>query len=131
MEIKESIKKYFESLSNGDYEKLMKLFDSDSVVFSPLYGKISAKDFYRQLIDDSEENSSVVLLHAFVDEKTKKGAGNFRYDWTLKNGSNSSFEGVDLFEFNKDRKIKQVKIIYDTFGIREGFYKMKGKKEVA
>jgi murein tripeptide amidase MpaA len=33
------------------------------------------------------------------------------YNWILKNGKKSSFEGVDLFEFDKTGKIKQVKII--------------------
>jgi len=124
-EIKEIIKKYFECLSNGDYENLMNLFDSKAMVNSPLYGKVNAKEFYKQLIADSNENSEVILLHAFVDESAKKGAGNFKYDWTLKDGNASSFEGVDVFEFNDDGKIKQVKIIYDTFGTREGFDKMK------
>ena len=127
--MKEIINKYFEYLSKGDYSNLIKLFDSKAVVFSPLYGKKLAKDFYKELIEDSDNSSNVELIKAFTDNSERKGAGNFRYSWTLKDGTESFFEGVDLFEFNSDGKIKQVKIIYDTYGTREGFEKMKGVKK--
>ncbi|MCK4553053.1 nuclear transport factor 2 family protein [Candidatus Pacearchaeota archaeon] len=125
----EIIKKYFENLSNGDYESLIQLFDSEAVVFSPLYGKMLAKDFYKKLLEDSDGKSNVELIKSFVDKDALKGAGNFRYNWTLKDGTQSSFEGVDLFEFNENGKIKQIKIIYDTFGTRENFNKIKENKE--
>ncbi|MFH1585782.1 MAG: nuclear transport factor 2 family protein [archaeon] len=125
MEIEESIKSYFENLSNGDYDKLIELFDSEAIVFSPLYGKKLAKEFYKELLEDSGEGSKVELFQAFVEDGSGKGAGNFKYSWILKDGSGSSFEGVDLFEFNDKGKITQVKIIYDTYGTREGFNKMK------
>ncbi len=128
--MEETIKKYFEYLSEGNYESLMDLFDSEAIVFSPLYGKRLAKEFYKELIEDSSEDSSVELVHAFVDDEAKKGAGNFEYSWTLKDGTKSSFEGVDLFEFNEEGKIKQIKIIYDTYGTREGFEKMKGGRKI-
>ncbi len=130
MEIKRLIKEYFENLSKGNYEKLMELFDGEAVVFSPLYGKKLAKDFYKELLEDSGKESKVELIQAFVSADNNKGAGNFRYEWTLKDSAKSSFEGVDLFEFNEDKKITQVKIIYDTFGTREGFNKLKEKEIV-
>ena len=58
--VDEIIKKYFESLSKGDYETLMDLFKDGAIVFSPLYGKKLAKDFYRELIDDSDEDSNTL-----------------------------------------------------------------------
>ncbi len=119
----EIIKKYFESLSNGDYKSLINLFEDEAVVFSPLYGKRLAKGFYKELIEDSDENSKVDLITGFV--KDNKGAGHFKYSWILKNKKKSSFEGVDLFEFNEKGKIKQIKIIYDTYEIRENFEEMK------
>lgn len=56
-------------------------------------------------------------------------SGYFEYSWVLKNKKKSSFEGVDLFEFNEKGKIKQIKIIYDTYGTRENFEEMKEDKE--
>ena len=123
----EIIKKYFENLSNGDYESLIQLFDSEAVVFSPLYGKLLAREFYKKLIGDSNKDSKVDLITAFV--KDNKGAGHFEYAWILKNGKKSFFQGVDLFEFDKKGKIKQIKIIYDTYGTRENFNKMKENKK--
>ncbi len=122
----EIIKKYFENLSNGNYGALMNLFGDESIVFSPLYGKKPAKEFYKELIEDSDKNSEVKLITAFVNEN--KGAGHFEYSWILKNGKKSSFQGVDLFKFDDEEKIVEVKIIYDTYGTRENFEKMKNKK---
>ncbi len=119
----ETIKKYFENLSNGNYESLIELFDNEAIVFSPLYGKRSAKEFYKELIEDSDESSEVKLLVTFSDGD--KGAGHFEYSWVLKNGDKSSFQGVDLFKFNDQGKIVEIRIIYDTYGTRENFEKMK------
>ena len=122
---KEVIKKYFENLSKGNYKKLINLFSERAIVYSPLYGKKEATGFYKELIEDSNESSKVELIESFVNKDILTGAGNFKYSWTLKNGKNCSFEGVDLFKFNKDGKIVQVKIIYDTSCIRNDFEKMK------
>ena len=119
------IKEYFTNLSNGNYEELIKLFSEDCVVYSPLYGKRDVKSFYRELIDDSDEDSKVELVESFVNVENLTGAGNFKYSWILKNGKSDSFEGVDLFKFQEDGKIIQVKIIYDTSGVRSDFEEMK------
>lgn len=124
MEEKEIIKTYFETLEQGDYEKLMELFDDKAIAKSPLYGKLSVKKFYKKLLEDTG-NSKIDLLHIFVNKEKNNGAGHFRYNWILKDNSNSSFEGVDVFNFNNKGKIQQITIIYDTYGTRESFNKMK------
>lgn len=43
------IKEYLNSLQSGDYERLLSVFDENAVVFSPLYGKLSAKQFFLDL----------------------------------------------------------------------------------
>jgi len=124
MEIKKTIINYFKNLENGNYNSLMKLFDNQAIVLSPLYGKRDAKSFYKELIEDSLK-SKIRVVQIFVNENALSGAGNFIYEWVIKSGAKSSFEGVDLFEFNKEGKIKQVRIIYDTKGTRESFERMK------
>jgi len=122
--MEETIKKYFKNLEDGNYVDLMELFDDDAIVFSPLYGKRDARSFYKELIEDSSE-SKIKVVQIFINKENLSGAGNFIYKWTIKSGAKSSFEGVDLFKFNKKGKIKQVKIIYDTKGTRESFEEMK------
>jgi hypothetical protein len=123
------ISEYFENLSNGNYNALIALFKDGATVNSPLYGKTKAVKFYKELLDDSDKKSSVKLLNAFVRGNNKNvGAGQFEYAWTLKNGKQSNFMGVDVFRFSNN-KISEVTIIYDTYGTRENFNKLKENKK--
>lgn len=124
MEIEKTVKAYLKALEIGSYENVMKLFTKDAMVFSPLYGKIKAIDFYRELFKDTSE-SKITLLNIFKSDNKSVGAGHFRYGWVLKDGTTTSFECVDVFQFDCDGKIKQLTIIYDTSKIRPSFEKMK------
>jgi len=118
------IKKYLEALEKGNYENMMKLFSDGAVIISPLYGEIKAADFYKELFKDTSK-SKITLLNIFKSDNKSIGAGHFRYDWILKDGTPTSFECVDIFEFSDNGKIKKLSIIYDTSNIRQSFKKMK------
>jgi len=118
------IKDYLKALEIGSYEQMMKLFTDDAIVLSPLYGKIEAMEFYKDLFNDTS-NSKITLMNILHGEKENTSAGHFRYDWILKNGTPTSFECVDVFIFSNDNKIKQLTIIYDTARIRPSFENMK------
>lgn len=118
MDIERAIKLYLEALEEGNYEKIIKLFTGDATIFSPLYGKIKAKDFYRKLFKDTVK-SKITLLNVFRGDNKFVGAGHFYYDWILKGGTSTSFECVDVLRFAGDGKIKQLTIIYDTHKTRQ------------
>lgn len=118
------IKKYLHALEIGSYEHIISLFAKNAIIFSPLYGKIKAETFYEELMKDTSK-SRIKLLHIFKSNKKAVWAGYFRYEWKLKNGKETSFECVDVFMFDKQQKIKQLKIIYDTTTIRREFQEMK------
>ena len=122
--MEKSIKEYLKALEIGNYEAMMKLFTDDAVVHSPLYGEIKAVDFYRDLFNDTSK-STITLLNIFKSGNPNIGAGHFRYDWVLKDGTPTSFECVDVFQFAEDGKIKELTIIYDTSKIRPSFEEMK------
>jgi ketosteroid isomerase-like protein len=124
MQIEKTIKEYLKALEVGSYKNMINLFVKDAVIFSPLYGKIKAIDFYRELFKDTSE-SKITLLNIFKSDNKLVGAGHFRYDWKLKDGTPTSFECVDTFQFAENGKIKQLTIIYDTAKIRPSFEKMK------
>lgn len=132
MDIKRAIKPYLEALEEGNYEKITKLFTDDATILSPLYGKIKAKDFYRKLFKDTAK-SKITLLNVFRGDDKSVGAGHFCYDWTLKGGTSTSFECVDVFRFAADGKIKQLTIIYDAHKTRrslgDDFIKPKVQRE--
>ncbi|MBI3273634.1 MAG: nuclear transport factor 2 family protein [Candidatus Colwellbacteria bacterium] len=124
MGLKETIKKYLSALEKSDYENLISLFALNATVHSPLYGEVEAKKFYKNLFKNT--NKSVISLKdIFMSEDNLKGAVNFLYDWTLSDGSQVSFDCVDIFKFNSDGKIQELTIIYDTSQTRPKFDKLK------
>ena len=117
------IKKYFKSLEIGELSETLRLFSDDAVVISPLYGRLSAKEFYSALFQDTSA-STLTVLHILKNDKEKVMAGHFKYEWEMKNGKVVSFEGVDIFEMDETEKIKQLTIIYDTQATRTAFEKL-------
>ncbi len=116
------IKQYLRCLEVGDSKRMLDLFTKDAIINSPLYGKIKASKFYPDLFKDTQK-SKITLLD--ILQSKKLAAGFFRYDWVLKNGTPTSFLCVDVFSFDKNLKIKELTIIYDTAKIRSSFNKMK------
>lgn len=124
MKIKEIIEKYLKGLEEGSYDNIINLFSSEAVINSPLYGKVKATNFYKELFKDTS-NSKITLLNIFKGENPHIAAGHFRYDWILKDGTKTTFECVDIFRFNENEKITELTIIYDTSKIRNPFEEMK------
>jgi len=119
------IKKYLVGLENANYQSIIQLFEENAMVKSPLYGIISAKEFYKGLFNDTSQ-SKITLLNVFLNTVNPSvGAGHFRYDWIMKDGNETSFECVDVFTLADCDKIKELTIIYDTFGIRDVFTNLK------
>jgi len=117
MEIEKTLKLYLKALEKGSYEDIIKLFTENAMVNSPLYGKIKASEFYKELFKDTAK-SKINLLNIFTDKNL--GAAHFLYEWVFKDGTPTSFECVDIFKFS-DGKIKHLTIIYDTYKTRQSF----------
>ena len=119
-------KNYLETLNSGDLESLLSLFDRGAIVDSPLYGEMSATDFYSDLFKDTS-NSETKLLDVFESVNSAPTIIlHFNYKWTLKNKQVVEFECVDVIELTDEKdKIKKLKIIYDTHPIRNDFEKLK------
>ena len=120
------VKRYLDALQSGNAEEILSVFEEDGVVVSPLYGKMSAKQFYTDLSEDTNE-SKITLLNTFQSfENEDICAGHFKYDWTMKDGSQVTFECVDVFKVSPNNKFQQLTIIYDTYGtVRDSFDKLK------
>ncbi len=117
---------YLDVLEEGDYKKIKKLFARKAIVVSPLYGKQSAKKFYKELFKDTND-STIQCINIFYGLKSLSAAALFRYDWILKNGKEVSFLCTDVFEFTPAGKIKKLTIIYDTKQTKKQFKKLKKK----
>ena len=115
--IKEKIIDYLRALEQADYAQLIRLFHPDANVFSPLYGKQSPQIFYRQLLEDTRQ-SKIEILDFYQGQHPQNWGVNFLYHWTLENGTTTTFDCVDLFEFNGAGEIISLRIIYDTQNTR-------------
>lgn len=125
MKRKRFIKSYLNGLVKGDHTELLKLFKDNATVSSPVYGKMPATDFYRQLFEDTAR-SKILLRDIFANVSNPDNyAAHFIYDWTLNNGEHVSFSCVDMFQFEKgSNKIKHITIIYDASLTKDAFAKM-------
>lgn len=115
------IEKYFYNLEIRSYNELISLFKAGAIIHSPLYGQILASKFYIDLFKDTN-NSKITLQNILISENNANiAAAHFIYVWTLKNNETVKFECVDIFEFSNDNQIVSLKIIYDTYPIRNIF----------
>ena len=114
MTIKKEIAiKYLDYLDKGEIENIIKLFNENGVVDSPIYGIMKANEFYHKLKNDTS-NSELHLKGIFEDNDSNKLALYFGYTWTLKNKEEVEFDVVDVIEFDSLNRINKLKIIYDT-----------------
>ncbi|MEO5891861.1 MAG: nuclear transport factor 2 family protein [Ferruginibacter sp.] len=119
--MKNIIQQYLQALESGDEEKITRLFADNAIVYSPLYGEVQANHFFKGLFADTSR-SEITLLNTFSSlDNPETCAAQFRYDWTLKNGTETNFDCVDIFQFDDQDKIKSLTIIYDTYKIRGKF----------
>jgi len=118
MNKKDIAKEYINHLEKGSINQVIKLFNQNGIVDSPLYGIKKAADFYKELNDDTT-NSKLTLLGVFEEDDSNKIALYFTYKWTLKNNETVEFDVVDIIEFDNQNKINKLKIIYDTFNARK------------
>ncbi len=124
MTISEIIQSYLHALERGDEYGVLQLFAEGAIVVSPLYGRKKATDFYEQLFEDTAQ-SLITLLQIFKGAQKGSAAAHFRYRWTLEDEQPVSFEAVDIFEFDNERKISKLTIIYDTAFVREAFERLR------
>jgi predicted transposase YbfD/YdcC len=113
----EIAKQYIEYLEKGDMDQLIKLFSKKGQVTSPIYGTKLASDFYAELKEDTF-NSKLKLKGIFEKEASNEIAIHFNYKWILKNKSKVEFDVVDILEFDTNKKINHLQIIYDTLKSR-------------
>lgn len=110
---------YVKALQGGNLKEILDLFTTDGQVISPLYGKLKAAEFYLRLLKDTNQ-SKLTLKEVFDQKNGEKIAIYFNYQWTLQDGSEVSFDVVDILELD-GCKIEKLTIIYDTFNTRSAF----------
>ena len=116
-----TITAYFHALESKCYDQIIRLFEKEATIHSPLYGVIKAEQFYKKLFN-ATDNSKISLKNIFISESNPScAAAHFLYNWALIDGTLATFECIDIFEFSTNGSISSLKIIYDTYPVRKNF----------
>ncbi len=113
----EVAQKYLSFLEKGGEDKIIDLFTDSGIVVSPLYGVLSAKEFYKTLLADTK-SSELHFDGLFFEKNTNRISLLFDYKWTFKNNEQVDFKVVDVLELTSQNKIEKLTIIYDTVNTR-------------
>jgi hypothetical protein len=119
----EAVKSYFRALERGSYEEITRLFSKYAIVDSPLYGKMQASEFFKDLLEDTAKSKITVL--GIFENRMKPGnvSAHYNCQWILRNSQFTSFEGTDIFSVSPEGKIDKLTIIYDTAKVRDAWEK--------
>jgi hypothetical protein len=111
------VERYFELMTAGDIVGIVSLFAGDAFIMSPFLGRVPASEFFPKL--GGASTASLLTVHdILLGRNGDSAAVHFRYDWTLADGSDLTFEGVDYFTFAPDGKFQSMLIYYDTHPLR-------------
>lgn len=109
---------YLRALGSSDSDLAISLFAPNGVVESPLYGTLSAREFYPALFADTAR-SVLTLRKTLLSADAATIAFWFDFDWVLANGTPAPFTVVDVAELDDRGRIERLHIVYDTSPLRE------------
>jgi hypothetical protein len=117
--MKQAVRKYLAALEAGDVGKAASLFVPDGWVQSPFLGRVPVRDYIRKVVSASSGAKLTVHDVLVSAEGHLRAVGYYLYDWSLKDGSNVSFECADVFNFDLTTgKIQSIVLVYDTHPVR-------------
>jgi hypothetical protein len=115
-----AVRKYLLALEAGDVEKAASLFVPDGWVQSPFLGRLPVRDFVTKVVSASSGAKLTVYDVLVSAEGHLRAVAYYLYDWSLKDGSNVSFDCADVFNFDPNTgKIQSIVLVYDTRPVRD------------
>ena len=113
------VEAYLDALDRSSLEDILALFTSQATVESPFLGCMPAAEFFPKVLASSQQSD--ITTHDILTSTHghRRAVGYFRYDWTLLDGTQVTFECADVFDFASAKdKIERMVILYDTYPIR-------------
>jgi hypothetical protein len=121
---------YLGALGNADLTAIISLFSEGGLVHSPLYGPMTATDFFAALYSDTAESRLTLrgVTHGTKADGTALVSIWFHFDWWLPSGRKAPFDVIDMLELTDDGRIASLHIVYDTAQVRPAFEQETGKR---
>jgi ketosteroid isomerase-like protein len=118
--MQQAVRKYLSALEAGDVEKAASLFVPGGWVRSPFLGQQPVRNYVAK-VASSTHGAKLTVHDVLVSaEGHLRAVAYYLYDWTLKDGSNVSFECADVFNFDAATgRIESVVLVYDTDPVRD------------
>jgi hypothetical protein len=114
-----AVHKYLSALEAGDGERAASLFVPDGWVQSPFLGRLSVRDYVNKVASASSKAKLTVYDVLVSAEGHLRAVAYYQYDWSLKDGSNVTFDCADVFNFDSDTgRIESIVLVYDTDPVR-------------
>ena len=114
-----AVHKYLSALEAGDAEQAASLFVPDGWVQSPFLGRLSVRDYVNRVASASSKAKLTVYDVLVSAEGHLRAVAYYQYDWSLKDGSNVTFDCADVFNFDSDTgRIESIVLVYDTDPVR-------------
>jgi len=117
--MQQAVHKYLSALEAGDAERAASLFVPGGWVQSPFLGRLSVRDYVNKVASASSKAHLTVYDVLVSAEGHLRAVAYYQYDWSLKDGSNVTFDCADVFNFNSDTgRIESIVLVYDTDPVR-------------
>jgi predicted SnoaL-like aldol condensation-catalyzing enzyme len=114
-----AVHKYLSALEAGDAERAASLFVPDGWVQSPFLGRLPVRDYVNKVASASSKAKLTVYDVLVSAEGHLRAVAYYQYDWSLKDGSNVTFDCADVFNFDSDSgHIESIVLVYDTDPVR-------------
>jgi hypothetical protein len=118
--MQQAVRKYLLALEAGDPEKAASLFVPDGWVQSPFLGRLPVREYVAKVARASSGAKLTVYDVLVSAEGHLRAVAYYLYDWSLKDGSNVSFDCTDVFNFDPNSgRIQSIVLVYDTQPVRD------------
>ena len=114
-----AVHKYLSALEAGDVERAAALFVPNGWVQSPFLGRVPVREYVKKVAAASSRAKLTVYDVLVSAEGHLRAVGYYHYDWSLKDGTNVTFDCADIFNFDPDTgRIQSIVLVYDTEPVR-------------
>lgn len=117
--MQQAVRKYLSALEAGDAQRAASLFIDGGWVQSPFLGRLPVRDYVTKVASASSRAKLTIYDVLVSAEGHLRAVAYYQYDWSLKDGSNVSFDCADVFNFDPDTgHIQSIVLVYDTDPVR-------------
>src|ERR1700683_4721916 len=118
--MQKAVRKYLSALEAGEVEKAQSWFVPEGWGQSPSLGRLPVRDFVAKVARASSGAKLTVYDVLVSAEGHLRAVAYYLYDWSLKDGSNVSFDCADFFNFDANTgRIESIVLVYDTQPVRD------------